>query len=140
MKKIAILMIILFVTANVHALNTEEESTARKLYDAGIFTEKRAESDWQEPIKTIDCASAIIKSLSAANDNIDERELFYSNKVTHQNKKIKLIQARVKRLEAENELLFIHKEELMKEQERLANDQVITWITVVALTFFNFLF
>lgn len=137
MKKAVLLITILLFTINAYALNIEEESTARKLFDAGIFTEQRDESDWQEPIKTIDCASAIIKSLSVANDNIGERELIYANKVIHQNNKIRSLQSRVSRLESDNELLFVENNRILKEQERLASDRVIMWITVVAFTFFN---
>lgn len=137
MKKIILLLSIVFLTVNAYALTEQEQSTARKLFDAGIFTEQRSALDWQEPIRTIDCASAVIKSLSAANDNIEARELFYSNKVIHQNKKIKDLQSRVWSLEEENDLLFATNDMILKEIDEQKSDRVIMWLTLVAMTAFN---
>lgn len=132
MKKISLLIMILVVGVNVFALDSNELETTRKLYELGIFTQPRTLLQWQEPIKTIDCASAIIKSLSVANDNIYERELFYSNKVQHQNNRIAFNAKSIDALKVENELLFNLNNELIKEQERQKDNSALLWIALIA--------
>ena len=64
MKKLFVLLMVMVVSTGVMAneLSKEEGSTVYKLEKQGIFTKKRTVEEWQAPIRTIDAASAIIKS------------------------------------------------------------------------------
>lgn len=137
MKKIAFLITIMLLCVNAFALNSEEISTARKLYDMGVFTKPRTLLQWQYSISTIDCASAILKALSVANSNIEERELFYSNKVFHQNKKIEIISIEIDNLKRENELLFDINDELIKDVENQKKNDFYIFLLLIGAYIFK---
>jgi hypothetical protein len=52
-------------------LTDEEINTIHKLGISGVFTYPRTVEEWEAPIRTKDCASAMIKSLSRTERSID---------------------------------------------------------------------
>lgn len=66
MKKFlfAVLLCVLSVSAFADGLSPEEVSTTKKLKEKQIYTMDRSIDQWNQPIKTIDSASADLKMLS----------------------------------------------------------------------------
>ena len=82
MRKIASILLLAILSVNSFALTAEEESTVKKMDARNIFNKERTEQEWQEPIKTIDAASAIIKADSRQDKKIEKNRRYTYRKTS----------------------------------------------------------
>ena len=122
MRKIASILLLAILSVNSFALTVEEESTVKKMDARNIFNKQRTEQEWQEPIKTIDAASAIIKADSRQDKKIEKNRRYTYRKTSALFRSDKEINHRIDDIES-NQIDQQH--EINESKEHINNQAVI---------------
>ena len=100
MRKLLTVFLLAICSVSSFALTVEEESTIKKLDARNIFNKERTAEEWQEPIKTIDAASAIIKSDSRIDKKLKNNRKYTYRKTSALFKSNEILENKVNDLES----------------------------------------
>ena len=125
MRKIASILLLAILSVNSFALTAEEESTVKKMDARNIFNKERTEQEWQEPIKTIDAASAIIKADSRQDKKIEKNRRYTYRKTSALFRSDKEINHRIDDIES---IQIDQQHEINQAKKDIVNQGIIDFI------------